>query len=141
MYKKSIVSDTGPLISLEKMEGGYELIQRLYSTIVVPPAVIQELTEYFSSPEEYLEFFNIDHFIQIIPVPINNRLVGINMHKGEAQAISLALKLNKPLLIEESYGRKVAQNLGLNISGIAKQIIIAHKRHIIDTFEVKKKIK
>ena len=38
-----IVSDTGPLISLERMTGGFPFIRRLYDRIIVPPAVLDEL--------------------------------------------------------------------------------------------------
>lgn len=40
---RQIVSDTGPLISLEKITGGYRFIGRLYDRLIVPPAVIDEL--------------------------------------------------------------------------------------------------
>lgn len=41
---KLVVSDTGPLISLEKIYGGFAFIAKLYDKILVPPAVAQELT-------------------------------------------------------------------------------------------------
>jgi len=40
---KRIVSDAGPLISLEKITGGYRFIRRLYDRLIVPSAVLGEL--------------------------------------------------------------------------------------------------
>jgi hypothetical protein len=40
---RQIVCDTGPLISLEKITGGYRFIGRLYARLLVPPAVMDEL--------------------------------------------------------------------------------------------------
>jgi predicted nucleic acid-binding protein len=39
MAVEIIVSDTGPLISLEKMTDGYVLMEKLYGQILVPPRV------------------------------------------------------------------------------------------------------
>lgn len=54
--------------------------------------------------------------------------------------ISLALELNLPLLIEETAGRKIAHSLGVEVSGIARQIVIAYQQNIIDGFEAKDKL-
>ena len=39
--KRSIVSDTGPLISLERIEDGYAFVRRLYDNIILPHAVLE----------------------------------------------------------------------------------------------------
>jgi hypothetical protein len=38
-----IVSNTGPLISLEKLRQGYDFIRQLYDTIIIPPGVLDEV--------------------------------------------------------------------------------------------------
>ena len=136
-----IVSDTGPLISLEKMERGFDFIHKLYDIILVPPAVLDELTEYYPSSEAYLQHYRIKNFIQVIPVQELNILDRNHLHDGESQAISLAAQLNLPLLIEENSGRKIANLLGLQVSGIAKQIIIAYRKNLIDIQNAEKKLK
>lgn len=42
---KCVVSDTGPLISLEKLEDGYLFMRQLYDRMLVPPAVMKELLQ------------------------------------------------------------------------------------------------
>ena len=37
---RRIVSNTGPLISLEKLRQGYAFIRQLYNTIIIPPGVL-----------------------------------------------------------------------------------------------------
>ena len=39
------VSNTGPLISLEKLNHGYDFIQRLYEKVIIPPAVLDKFVE------------------------------------------------------------------------------------------------
>ena len=57
------------------------------------------------------------------------------LHEGERQAIQLALELQLPLLIEETVGRRVAQSVGIQISGIAGQILKAFRQDIISATE------
>jgi predicted nucleic acid-binding protein len=62
------------------------------------------------------------------------------LHEGETQAIQLALELQLPLLIEETVGRRVAQSVGLQISGIAGQIIKAFRQSIIAAADAQDKL-
>lgn len=41
--RRRIVSDTGLLISLEKLSDGYRFIRLLYDRILIPAAVLHEL--------------------------------------------------------------------------------------------------
>ena len=43
MTGRQIVSDTGLLITLEKLPDGYQFIRKLYDTIIIPPTVLTEL--------------------------------------------------------------------------------------------------
>ena len=62
------------------------------------------------------------------------------LHIGEAQAIQLAQELALPLLIEETMGRRVAQGLGIAISGIAGQILKAFRQGSLTAQEARKKL-
>lgn len=139
--KQVIVSDTGALISLEKIPKGFVFISKLYDSLIIPPAVLNELTELSPSVEYYLRLHNIEHLIKVQkPTETDFPEILNKLHEGEKQAISLALELKLPLLIEETAGRKVAHSLGLEISGIARQIAVAKKKGIIDAFEAKEKL-
>ena len=62
---QQIVSNTGPLISLEKLNQGYNFIRCLYEKLIIPPAVLDEVAEgQFVDPQEYLHYYNITDLIE-----------------------------------------------------------------------------
>ena len=139
---RQIVSNTGPLISLEKLNQGYNFIRCLYEKLIIPSAVLEEVAEgQFANPQEYLQYHNIIDLIEVRPV--SNPLAlpeAKRLHDGEAQAIQLALELHLPLLIEETVGRRVAQSVGIQISGIAGQIIAAFRQKVISATDAQNKL-
>jgi predicted nucleic acid-binding protein len=139
---RRIVSNTGPLISLEKLRQGYDFIRQLYDAIIIPSGVLDEVTEgQFTTPHAYLRHYGIVDFIEVQVVSRSEQLPeAARLHIGEAQAIQLARELALPLLIEETVGRRVAWGLGIPISGIAGQIIMAFRRRIITAQEARNKL-
>lgn len=58
--ERRVGSDTGPLITLEKLPDGYRFIRRLYDKIVIPPAVLEELVQgQFASAEAYFAHYGM----------------------------------------------------------------------------------
>jgi predicted nucleic acid-binding protein len=139
---RCIVSNTGPLISLEKLSQGYDFIQQLYEKLVIPPAVLDEVAEgRFVNSDEYLRHYNILDMVEIRAVSQSRGLPEVErLHEGERQAIQLALELQLPLLIEETVGRRIAQNIGIRISGIAGQILKAFRQSVIPATEARDKL-
>lgn len=137
-----IVSNTGPLISLEKLSQGYDFIRRLYEKIFIPPAVLSEVAEgQFENPQAYLQHYDIIDLIEVRAVSQPHALPEAErLHDGETQAIRLALELQLPLLIEETVGRRVAQSVGIQISGIAGQIIKAFRQDVITATQARDKL-
>jgi predicted nucleic acid-binding protein len=141
---RKIVSDTGPLISLEKMPEGYNFIRKLVSKIIVPPSVLQELFQgSFVTAKEYLKSYNVENLFEVQNPPIIPKVLNSNpyLHQPEIEAIALALAHQSPLLIEETVGYKAAVALGLETSGIAGQIIKARVKGIIKKEEAIQKFK
>ena len=63
----SIISDTGPLISLEKLENGYQFIEKLYKNIFVPKVVIEELYQgEFANWDDYKNYYNVSDCLKIV---------------------------------------------------------------------------
>jgi predicted nucleic acid-binding protein len=89
---RRIVSNTGPLISLEKLRQGYEFIRQLYDTIIIPPGVLDEVAEgQFVTPQAYLQYYGIVDLIEVHTVSGSERVPEVTrLHVGEAQAIQLA---------------------------------------------------
>ena len=139
---QQIVSNTGPLISLEKLNQGYDFIRCLYEKLIIPPAVLDEVAAgQFVDPQEYLHYYNITDLIEVRPVSQTPVISGAKrLHDGEIQAIQLALELQLPLLIEETVGRRVAQSMGIRVSGIAGQIITAFQQNSISATDAYDKL-
>jgi hypothetical protein len=63
---RRIVSNTGLLISLEKLRQGYDFIRQLYDTIIVPPGVLDEVAEgQFATPHAYLQHYGIVDLVEV----------------------------------------------------------------------------
>ena len=139
---QQIVSNTGPLISLEKLNQGYDFIRCLYEKLIIPPAVLDEVAAgQFVDPQEYLHHYNIIDLIEVRPVSRTPVILRAErLHDGETQAIQLALELQLPLLIEETVGRRVAQSMGIRVSGIAGQIITAFQQNSISATDAHDKL-
>ncbi|MBD2429081.1 hypothetical protein [Phormidium sp. FACHB-1136] len=133
MAKEIIVSDTGPLISLEKITDGYSLMGKLYRQILIPHGVAQELCQgMFSSWDAYYEHYGLSGFVTVVEIQgIKSYLGCETLDEGEKQAIHLALERQLPVLIEEEQGRRIAQTLGLKVSGVAGQILKAYRNQLI----------
>ena len=141
--KRSIVSDTGPLISLERIEDGYAFVRRLYDNIILPHAVLEEVSRgQFNSSAEYLQYYRIEDLIDVKEPDQTISLPGLNrLHQGEKEAILLARELDLPLLIEETIGRQIAKASNLVISGIAGVVLRAYRENIISIAEAEDKLK
>lgn len=134
---RQVVSDTGPLISLEKLGDGYRLLRLLYDKVLIPPSVLAELIHgQFVDEHAYAEHYGISDFLQVVEVQSKHALPeGERLDPGETDAIQLALERDLPLLIEEEAGRRSAQQLGLHISGIAGQILKAFRNGMLPLAE------
>ena len=143
---RQVVSDTGPLISLEKITGGYRFIRRLYDRLVVPPAVMDELVAgQFETPDAYLRHFDAEDLVVVKELSEASATEDLerkteHLDEGERQAIHLALELKLPLLIEEEAGRGVARTLELHISGIAGQLLKATREKVISSEDASTKL-
>lgn len=133
-----VVSDTGPLISLEKLTGGFRFIRRLFDIIIVPPAVLEEVGFHYDRAEKYLERHGIVDLVEVRAVASQAELPEIErLHEGEIQAIRLALALELPLLIEEAAGRRSARGIGVSISGITGQIVKGYRQGLVSMEEAR----
>ena len=139
---QAVVSDTGPIITLEKLPDGFALLRKLYDKILLPEEVLEELAEGFETPSSYLEHFELSDFIQIeeVQIPKSDKEIEA-LDRGEQAAIALAEARGLGLLIEEKMGRTVAKNRGLHYSGIAGQVLKALRDQVIDASEAERMLR
>jgi predicted nucleic acid-binding protein len=129
---RRIVSDTGPLISLEKLPGGSELFRSLYDAVLIPTSVLREVSfGQLGGAEEYLSRYKLIGLVEVVEVEPRAELELDHLDEGERDAILLALQENLPLLIEEQAGRRTAVALGLSISGTAGQVLLGFRSGVL----------
>ncbi len=140
---RQVVSDTGPLISLEKLGDGYRLLRLLYDRVLIPSSVLAEVIHgQFVNERAYTDHHGISGFLEVVEVQNRRALPESELlDPGETDAILLALELDMPLLIEEEAGRRVAQRVGLPISGIAGQVLKALRAGMLPADEAQQKLR
>lgn len=130
----AVVSDTGPLISFEKIEGGFSFLRRMVGTVLIPPQVYMELTAGFQAGRSYFDHFGIADLVRIVEAPLPPAAAN-GLDEGERYAIALALSQGIPLLIEERQGREVAGQIGIHTSGSVGLFLAAWQDRLISTEE------
>jgi predicted nucleic acid-binding protein len=139
--QRLIVSNTGPLITLEKLSDGYAFIRELYDRLLIPPTVLEELFQgQFVNAQAYLEHYGVADLLEVVEVNQSVLAELKDLDQGEQEAIQLALERGLPLLIEEEAGRSVARQLGVSISGIAGQVLRAFREQILTAEETLNKL-
>jgi predicted nucleic acid-binding protein len=118
-----LVSDTGPLISLESLPAGFQWIRSILDQFIIPPTVLGEVAHPYGGRQAFLEDTGLRRLIEVRrPKTRLKADPGSGWHvldEGEQEAIVLARELGHPLLIEETAGRRVAKSLGCEVSGVA----------------------
>ena len=123
----SVVSDASPLIALNGI-GRLEILEQLYATVLIPPAVSREVFERHG--RESPSWIETRLLSQDIPASILEERLG----KGEAEAISLALEEKATLLLlDDRRARSLARSLGLPIVGVGGVLVAAKKRGLLES--------
>lgn len=127
-----VISNTSPIINLAAIEH-LELLRGLYGTITIPQAVFTEIVidgagrvgakEVQTSP-----WFELREVIG----STHSDLLRLDIDKGEAEAITLALELEADLLLmDERKGRIAADLLGLQTLGLLGLLVDAKQQGFI----------
>lgn len=127
-----VVSDTGPLNYL-LLTQRVELLNQIFGTVVIPPAVVEELTDQGASPIVRDWANHPPEWVQVqepANVPKSSRTDGRG--KGERVAIALAKELNAPLLSDDRQARHIARVKGLLVSGTLGVLQEAHAQKLDD---------
>ena len=113
-----IVINTSPLIALVAALGDLTILTSLYTEVLVPFEVCQEILIGGSSNFAIAEFTDANwlqkqpNLLNISPLLLNS------LDIGEASVIQLALNENIPTVcIDESAGRRIARLSGLSVTG------------------------
>jgi predicted nucleic acid-binding protein len=112
---KTIISDTSCFIILSKI-GELDLLHKLYGQIITTSDIAEEFGE--TLPNWVV--------IEKVSDKYRQRILEMQIDKGESSAIALALEVpNCTLILDDFKARKIAQNLGLSFTGTIGIIIKA----------------
>jgi predicted nucleic acid-binding protein len=125
---KEIVIDTSPLISLVAALGDLTVLEPLYSKVIVPFEVCQEIQRGGASGFAIAEFEQAT-FLKKQETPVNmSSLFSKLLDPGEAAVIQLAINEGiQTVCIDEAAGRRVARLNNLSITGSIGILIRAKK--------------
>ena len=123
-----IVSDATTLIILFDMDR-VGLLSNLFEKIYIPESVFDEIN--FKSIVELPDFMSV---VKVQDCELLKDLKNI-LDIGESEAITLAKKMDLPLIIDEKKGRKIAQNLELKIIGLIGIIYLNIKKEFMSKNE------
>lgn len=117
MPETLVIVNTSPLLYLYQVDC-LELLQQLYGTITVPPAVPQELETGKLQGVDVPEVNSIE-WIQIRSVASATIIPAvIDLGQGEAEVIALGLENPGSLLVfDDSLARRIADLYGLKYTG------------------------
>jgi len=125
-----VVADTGPLISLAKVDA-VGCLFHLFSTVTIPPAVARELEQSrFEVARGLLTRF--PGFTCRAPGAPPDVMLVAALDPGESEAIALAIELGQPLLIDERRGRRFATAIyGLRVRGTIGVLVEARAAGLV----------
>lgn len=132
-----VVADAGPLIGLARARR-LELLQRLYDSIWIPPAVRDELQVSSKRPgASRLESALVSGWLEIhdLSKSAHTSLTQLAplVDAGEAEAIVLAEHIEcRFLLIDDWRGRSLAKRRGVPVVGVAGILLTAKHQGLID---------
>lgn len=110
------VFNTSPLVFLSKL-GYLPLLRAIFQNVLVPKAVFRELAVKKDDVYRDVETLIGESFIVIEEVKDVVTLTLTNLHTGEAEAITLAKRLNCWVALDDSKARGIAMREGLEVIG------------------------
>jgi len=134
-----IVSDTGPLHYLILCEA-IDVLPKLYGRLIIPPAVVQELTHPHTPPSVSGWAAAPPQQWASVQVP-SQSLASTGLGFGEREAIALALELDTTfLLVDDRVARGIAGQKGLLTIGTVGVLEQAAASGFLDLPEVMPKL-
>jgi predicted nucleic acid-binding protein len=116
-----IISDTSCLIVLNNI-GELELLHKLYGEILTTSIIADEFGDKLPT---WVKIQNVQDIYRV-------RILELQIDKGESSAIALALEIPESTLILDDFkARKIAEGLGLKMTGTLGIIIKAKLNNLI----------
>jgi predicted nucleic acid-binding protein len=123
-----VVSNASPLIALAQIDH-LDLLEKLFFAILIPPAVVREITPTVTLPDWIIE--------RALAQTIGPQILQASLGPGESEAISLALEVSSRwVILDERPARRLAQALGVPVIGTLG-VLLASKRRGVSSFDAR----
>jgi predicted nucleic acid-binding protein len=117
-----IIADTSSLIALERINL-QQILCKIYKEVVISESVIKEFGN-LSLP--CLSIRKVEsNLLKLL-------ITDLNLGKGEADVIALSSQTGLKVIIDDSKARRVAENMGLKVTGTIGVLIKAEKLGLIE---------
>lgn len=117
------IADTSALIALEKINL-LDVLCKIYSEIILPEAVISE----FGTPP-----INCHVIRKVEGSLVKLLMTDLNLGRGESEVIALSKDTGVRIIIDDLKARKIAETLGLDITGTIGILLKAEKLGLIES--------
>jgi len=129
-----IVSNSTPLIYLSKIDKFY-LLKELFGKVIIPTAVKQEVVD-AGRKFNYIDALETEKAIRegwmfVQDVKVISDLLDIGLHKGEAEAISIAYNSKLMVLLDQTHARVAAQLMNVDFNGTLFVLLHALEKELI----------
>ena len=126
-----VVADTSPLNYLVQIDCE-ELLPALYDCILVPGAVLEELT-HSSTPAAVCDWLASEpKWLEVREIQEQHSPTLAGLGAGEAEAIQLAQQEHADLLLmDERRGARLAQRQGMEVTGTLGVLLQAARRRLV----------
>ena len=134
MLIDSVVVNASPLIALFRSQQS-ELLPRLFSRIVVPEAVWQEVV--CDQSDEAARKLPESTWLMREPVRTSPRVEIWNLGQGETAVLSYALEYpHLRAVIDDMDARRAAKAMGIPVFGTAGLLVLAKRRGILPSISI-----
>lgn len=120
---ENIIADTSCLVLLEKINE-LDVLHKLYKEIIITPEVADE---FGSELPEWIEVHSVEDLKY-------KKLFEMTVDPGEASVIALAVEIGGLVILDDQKARKLAFELGLDVTGTLGILINATQSNYISSF-------
>ncbi|RYD29494.1 MAG: DUF3368 domain-containing protein [Verrucomicrobiaceae bacterium] len=136
---RAVISDTSPIRALLLL-GEIGVLPRIFGEVLVPHSVLEELRH--PKAPSIVRLWALQPPDWVIEASPNHLLLGLDLDRGETEAVSLAVEHHDSLLIiDEVKGRQVAASHGILITGTVGILEQAACEGLIDFEEAAQKLR
>lgn len=128
-----VVSNTSPLLYLHRI-GSLTWIQKLFSEVWIPQAVVEELREGARRGHDVPEPQRLDWIAVVEPNSLPSEWLALDLGAGELAAMALALEYpDRIVLLDDGLARRIGQAAGLKVWGTLRILLEAKAAGLTDS--------